>query len=61
MGRFAIVIRALPRRSLPVPKTRVPSRKVTFPFGTPITVLTFLTVAVKVTGWPRKPLTWDSR
>jgi hypothetical protein len=43
-----MVMLALPPRRLAIPKTVVPSRKVTLPSGTAMIALTFLTVAVKV-------------
>jgi hypothetical protein len=39
--------------SVPVPKVVVPSLKVTVPVGFPLPGATALTVAVKVTDWPK--------
>src|SRR5262249_26933562 len=43
----------LPPESVPVPSVVVPSMKVTLPVGVPLPEPAALTVAVKVTFWPK--------
>jgi len=44
---------ALPALKLAVPNVAAPSRNVTVPVGVPVAGATALTVAVKVTAWPK--------
>ena len=45
---------ALPELKLAVPSVAAPSRNVTVPVGVPVAGATALTVAVKVTNWPKR-------
>ena len=45
---------ALPAVKLAVPSVAAPSRNVTVPVGVPVAGATALTVAVKVTAWPKR-------
>ena len=45
---------ALPPERLAVPNVAAPSRNVTVPVGVPVAGATALTVAVKVTAWPKR-------
>ena len=51
--RLEVVRVALPPDRLAVPSVDAPSRKVTVPVGVPTAGATALTVAVKVTAWPK--------
>jgi hypothetical protein len=44
---------ALPELKVAVPRVAAPSRNVTVPVGVPVAGGTALTVAVKVTDWPK--------
>ena len=51
--RLEVVKVALPPDRLAVAKVAAPSRKVTVPVGVPTAGATALTMAVKVTAWPK--------
>ena len=51
--RLELVKVALPPDRLAVPRVDAPSRKVTVPVGVPAAGATAVTVAVKVTAWPK--------
>src|SRR5206468_2216521 len=58
-AREAVVSVAMPEESsVPVPRLVAPSRNVTVPVGMPAGELT---VAVKVTGWPKDGFAEDTR
>src|SRR5690348_1225664 len=52
-GKLDVLSLALPPRRATVPRTVVPSQKVTAPLGVPLRRPTTLTLAFKVTGRPR--------
>ena len=50
---------AWPELNVAVPRVVVPSLKVTVPVGVPLPGAAALTVAVKVTGWPKMVVVAD--
>jgi hypothetical protein len=53
IAKDEVVSVALPADKLAVPRVAAPSRNVTVPVGVPAAGATVLTVAVKVTDWPK--------